>query len=101
MEGKPMLAQWFTDWVEDRYTPPGAETFASLRARAAGAVNRALTYPAPVLIVAHGAVFRALRADMGLEPNVRLANAIPQFCEPPKPGQTVWTLTPATDPAAG
>jgi probable phosphoglycerate mutase len=95
MEGKPMLAQWFQDWIEGSYTPAGAETFMALRERASEAVNRALVHPAPVLIVAHGALFRALRADMGLEPNVRLANAIPQFCEPPAPGQTAWTVTPA------
>jgi probable phosphoglycerate mutase len=95
MEGKPMLAQWFTDWIAGRVTPAGAETFMQLRARAACAVNRALRHQAPVLIVAHGALFRALRADMGLDPDVRLANAIPQFCEPPRAGQTAWTLTPA------
>ena len=88
-----MLAQWFTDWIEGRFTPQGAESFPELRERAATAVNRALTRPAPVLVVAHGALFRALRADMGLDPNVRLANATPQFCEP---GEPAWMLTPAT-----
>jgi len=100
MEGKPMLAQWFTDWMAGRYTPAGAESFAELRARAATVISRALTnHPAPILIVAHGALFRALRAEMGLEPDVRLANAIPQFCAPPPPGQSVWTLTPASAPS--
>jgi probable phosphoglycerate mutase len=94
-EGKPMLAQWFADWISGLYTPAGGESFLDLRKRAAGAVNRALTYPAPVLIVAHGALFRALRADFGLDPDVRLANAIPQFCEPPAPGLTEWTITSA------
>jgi probable phosphoglycerate mutase len=45
-----------------------------------------------VLVVAHGALFRALRAEMGLEPNVRTPNAVPYFCEPASP----WTLTPAS-----
>jgi probable phosphoglycerate mutase len=89
-EGQPM-SQWFNDWVVGVFTPEGAESFASLRARAVAAVNRALTRPAPVLLVAHGALFRALRAEMGLEPNVRTANAMPLFCEPGHP----WTLTPA------
>ncbi len=92
-EGQPMLAQWFTDWIAGAYTPDGAESFIELRSRAAAAVNRALTHPAPILVVAHGALFRALRADMGLDPNLRLANAIPQFCEPPLPGQTAWTIS--------
>jgi hypothetical protein len=32
---------------------------------------------------------------MGLEPNIRTPNAVPLFCEP-GPGETPWTLTPAT-----
>lgn len=90
-EGKPMT-EWFARWVEGDYTPDDAESFAALRARAVAAVNRALTRPAPVLVVAHGALFRALRAEMGLEPNVRTANAVPLFCEPATPA---WTLAPA------
>ena len=85
------MTEWFAEWVAGNFTPEGAETFASLRARAAAAINRALANPAPVLVVAHGALFRALRAEMGLEPNVRTANAMPLFCEPGTP----WTLTPA------
>jgi probable phosphoglycerate mutase len=62
-----------------------------LGARAPAPINRALTRPAPVLVVAHGALFRAARAEMGLPPNVRTPNATPLFCEPGAP----WTLTPA------
>lgn len=90
-EGQPM-AHWFDDWVAGLFTPEGAETFPDLRARAIAAVARALSRPAPVLVVAHGALFRALRAEMGLTPNVRTPNAMPFFCEPGAP----WTLTPAT-----
>ena len=89
-EGQPMV-QWFNDWVAGTYTPDDAESFAALRARAVAAVNRALARPAPVLVVAHGALFRALRAEMGLEPNVRTPNAMPFFCEPGAP----WNLLPA------
>ena len=90
-EGQPVAA-WFADWVAGSFTPEGAERFTDLRARAVVAVNRALRRPSPVLVVAHGALFRALRAEMGLEPNVRTANASPLFCEP---GLPAWTLTPA------
>ncbi len=89
-EGQPM-ADWFADWVEGRFTPDEAESFADLRTRSVAAINRALAQPAPVLVVAHGALFRALRAEMGLEANVRTPNAMPFFCEPGTP----WTLTPA------
>ena len=79
-EGKPMV-QWFSDWVEGHYTPDDAESFTSLRARAVAAINRALEKPAPVLVVAHGALFRALRAEMGLEANVRQVTIAPLLAE--------------------
>jgi hypothetical protein len=47
-----------------------------------------------VLVVAHGALFRALRAAMGIEPNVRTQNAVPIFCEPLSAGGNGWTLNP-------
>ena len=90
-EGQPM-SEWFNDWVEGHFTPDGAEPFTALRTRAVRAINRALDQESPVLVVAHGALFRALRAEMGLEPNVRTPNAVPFFCEPGTP----WTLTPAS-----
>jgi broad specificity phosphatase PhoE len=90
-EGQPM-SDWFADWVAGDSTPENAESFADLRARAVAAINRALMLPAPVLVVAHGALFRALRAAMGLEPNVRTPNATPFWCEP---GQPAWILTEA------
>jgi broad specificity phosphatase PhoE len=92
-EGKPM-GDWYDDWIAGTYTPEGAETFAVLRERATLAINRALTKPGPVLIVAHGALFRAVRAAMGLKPNVRTPNAVPIYCEPPKVPGEAWTLTP-------
>ena len=94
-EGQPM-AEWFDDWVDGQMTPEGAESFAALRERAVAAVNRALAMQAPVLVVGHGALFRALRAEMGLPPNVRTPNATPFLCEPGDP----WTLTAAELPPA-
>jgi probable phosphoglycerate mutase len=90
-EGQKMT-DWFADWIEGRFTPEGAETFAGLQRRAVGAIDRAVTLPPVVLVVAHGALFRALRAAMGLEINVRTRNAVPMFCEPTAEG---WTLTSA------
>ena len=90
-ERTPMAGAWFAEWVEGLATPEGAESFADLRARARGAIATAVMHPAPVLVVAHGALFRALRAEMGLPANVRTPNAMPFFCEPGDP----WTLTAA------
>ena len=91
-EGTIQHAAWFTAWIDGESTPEGAESFAALRSRAVSAVTEALSHPAPVLVVAHGALFRALRAEMGLPIDVRTPNALPIFCEP---GQR-WVLTAAT-----
>jgi broad specificity phosphatase PhoE len=93
-EGLPM-GDWYDDWIAGTYTPAGAETFAGLLARAVGAVNRATAKPGPVLIVAHGALFRALRLAFGHEPNVRTPNALPIRCTPPADGGRVWDVVPA------
>ena len=90
-EGQPM-GDWYDDWIAGRFTPPGAETFAALRARAVAAANRALQRERPVLIVAHGALFRALRAEMGLSPHVRTPNALPLLCEPGASAGLPWRL---------
>jgi broad specificity phosphatase PhoE len=90
-EGHPM-SDWFPHWVAGNFTPEGAETFAELRRRAVIAVNRATALPPVVLIVAHGALFRALRTAMGIEPLIRTPNAVPIWCEPPGDGETAWKL---------
>jgi broad specificity phosphatase PhoE len=92
-EGQPM-SNWFTDWISGAFTPTGAETFAALRARAVAAANRATAQPPAVLLVAHGALFRSLRAAMGIEPVMRTQNAVPIFCEPPRDDGAAWALTP-------
>jgi probable phosphoglycerate mutase len=92
-EGTPMAGSWFNEWIAGAFTPQGGESFAALRGRARTAFTRALSYPPPVLVVAHGALFRALRAEMGLPPDVRTPNALPLFCEPGSP----WTLTAAAN----
>jgi broad specificity phosphatase PhoE len=92
-EGKPMT-DWFPRWIDGEWTPEGAEPFATLRARAVTAVNRAIALPPPVLVVSHGALFRALRSAMGLQPNVRTRNAVPFLCRPGIDG-AAWELWPA------
>lgn len=93
-EGQPM-GDWYDDWIAGTYTPAGGESFADLYRRAVAAVNRAIAQPAPVLVVAHGALFRALRLAFGHEPNVRTPNALPIRCAPPGPGEAMWSVTPA------
>ena len=91
-EGKPM-AEWFQPWVDGLLTPEGAESFAALTNRAVAAINRCTARPPLVLVVGHGALFRALRGAMGHLPNVRARNAVPVWCAPPADGATTWEIT--------
>jgi probable phosphoglycerate mutase len=93
-EGLPM-GDWYDDWIAGTYTPAGGETFQELLERSIRGVNRALAQPAPVLVVAHGALFRALRLALGHEPNVRTPNALPMHITPPLAGETAWGIAPA------
>jgi broad specificity phosphatase PhoE len=90
-EGQPM-SEWFAEWVAGRMTPAGAESFDHMRVRAIAALNRALERPAIVLVVAHGALFRGVRAGMRMEPNLRTRNASPIWCTPPASDDASWTL---------
>ncbi|MDR3520807.1 MAG: histidine phosphatase family protein [Acidocella sp.] len=92
MEGKP-LHPWFADWMAGTYTPEGAESFAEITERVRGVLTRLLTLPGPILIVAHGGVFRALRGLLGLSLEGLTPNAEPLFCMPDTQG---WTITLAT-----
>lgn len=87
-EGQEM-GDWFHSWIDGEFTPEGGESFEQLGVRAVRAANQALRSPAPVLIVAHGALFRALRVAMGLRPDVRTQNCVPMFCTPKLPS---WDL---------
>ena len=46
-----------------------SDAWRMMRRRAVAAANRATEQPPAVLVVAHGALFRSLRAAMGIEPN--------------------------------
>ena len=87
------MLEWFSQWVEGLLTPEGAESFASLTTRAVAAINRCTARPPVVLVVAHGALFRAMRGAMGHEPNVRTRNAVPVWCEPPANASDPWGIT--------
>jgi len=74
-EGTPedgLLGRWHRG-----ETPEGAESFVDFCRRARTGIIRSLARPAPVLIVAHGGVFTALRVAFGLAPETLLANAVP------------------------
>lgn len=90
MEGKPLLP-WFPEWLEGHYTPEGAESFSVVTARVMAALTRVLkAQKGPLLIVAHGGVFRAIRELMGLPKEGLTHNAVPFYCEPSVNG---WQIT--------
>ena len=86
------MTAWFPDWIEGRSTPDEAESFAALRERAVAAINRALTRPEAVLVVAHGSFFRALRSAMGLDPKVRWPNAAPDLLHAAGTNGGAWAM---------
>ncbi len=90
------MADWFQDWIAGHATPEGAESFSDLRRRVVMGVNRAVTLTPAVLVVAHGGVFRAVRAAMNVDMSGRTRNCVPMFCEPN--GQD-WSLTVHDQPA--
>ncbi len=90
MEGKA-LAPWFQSWMDGSFTPEGAESFAELTSRIDGALQRILAQPGPVLIVAHGGVFRAVRDLMRVSREGLTPNGQPLFCAPSASG---WHIAP-------
>jgi broad specificity phosphatase PhoE len=90
MEGQP-LHPWFQSWMDGDYTPDGAESFAELTTRVVAALHRILDQPGPVLLVAHGGVFRAVRDLMGIAREGLTPNGQPLFCTPTESGWQVIT----------
>lgn len=54
----------YADWRAGRYTPPGAESFAELRARVEQAVRSLLDASGAQLVVTHGGPIRAVCAAL-------------------------------------
>ncbi len=88
MEGKP-FGPWFEDWIDGSFTPEGAESFAELSKRVGAALEGILALPGPVLIVAHGGVFRAIRNLMGITRGGPTPNGSPLYCQPTPAGWQV------------
>jgi broad specificity phosphatase PhoE len=89
MEGKPTGA-WREDWVAGKSCPEGAEDFEAFMARALAAINTALSYPGPVVIVAHGGVYWAIDRCLG---TARMAHGLPQavpVLHTPPEGEQEW-----------
>lgn len=93
-----LKAQWYEDWKAGRLEIEGAESYEELIERSRQAVNRAISeYPGPVLVVAHGGVYWAIKRHAGLPEDFRLANCRALKHEPPTGNGGAWTVTDVKD----
>ena len=90
-EGETM-GDWFAAWTRGEVVPEGGESFAAVRARVIPALHRVLAGNGPRLVVAHGGMFRTVRAAMGFSTSVRTPNGVPLWCART---DGVWSLTEA------
>ncbi len=83
---------WYEQWKAGTLLPEGAETYDGFIQRALGAINRALAHPGPVLIVAHGVVYRAIKQYAGLDDDFRLLNGRVVRHQPPLDADKSWRV---------
>jgi len=69
----------------------GAELFDDFIARAQGAFKEALSYPGPVLIVAHNAIYWGIQDALNL-PKRDIENAVPFYHSPPERSSSSWRV---------
>ncbi len=92
MEGEPM-GLWFHEWLKGERVIPGAEPVHHFLARALDGINAALELPGPVLIVAHGGVYRSIRQAAGFTDVGPIPNARPIRHHPPADGYSWRAIT--------
>lgn len=92
-EGKPWQdVQQF--WDQGIMDAPGGESWVEFQMRVKRGMVGALAQPGPVLVVAHGGVWAAMKALYGLNVGMQLDNAIPHFYEPQADVATLpWRLS--------
>lgn len=73
---------WLRAWRRGEFVIEGAETFLEMQQRVKVGLEKALGFDGPVLIVAHGGVYWALRAILGV-PFEDTHNCLPYFFRAP------------------
>lgn len=91
-EGTPM-GEWFREWKLGR-TPEGAEPYEEYLERARRAVDAALQFEAPVLVVAHGGTYWAIERETGVRLPGEIPNSTPMVHEPPTAARPAWAVSP-------
>lgn len=81
-------------WDQGILDAPGGETWLEFQQRVKRGMQQSLAQPGPVLVVAHGGVWAAMKGLYGLEVGMHLDNAIPHFYEPqPDRALLPWQLS--------
>jgi len=88
-----LKAQWYEDWKAGLLEIEGAESYEQLVARSLDVINRAIAEnPGPVLIVAHGGIFHALKTHIGLGFDRDMPNGVPVRLTPSMDEARGWAL---------
>ncbi len=91
LEGTPR-GENYNQWMRGEIVVEGAETWEEFSARAVKGVTQALEHEGPVLIVAHGAFYRAFEQYLGTGEHVTLANCQPLKLTPPSVEFPQWQI---------
>ena len=84
--------QWFEEWKAGAFVPEGGELYDDFIERALRGINQALAHPGPVLIVAHGVVYRAIKHHAGLDLDYILPNCQVLRHQPPNTPDQIWRV---------
>ncbi|MBT3306684.1 MAG: histidine phosphatase family protein [Alphaproteobacteria bacterium] len=80
-EGQPVVANTYGDLIRSAVNF-GGESFEVFVDRVISGVNKALGYPGPVLIVAHGGAFKAVQSHIQMDHDGDMPNCIPVRLQP-------------------
>ena len=90
-EGKPMIHENLEEFIR-KAGHDGGEAYEAFVGRVVGGLNEAVSNPGPVLIVSHGAVFRALVSHIQLTLEMELSNCVPVCLSPSDDHHQGWKL---------
>jgi broad specificity phosphatase PhoE len=83
---------WIQDWLKGDHVE-GVEGYDAFITRCVEAINQALNFDGPVLIVAHGGVFWSVRHHGQLDPELRAWNCSLFHIQPPLGDHPAWQHT--------
>lgn len=89
-----LKGEWLEEWKQGGMIE-GAELFDDFITRAQDAFKEALSYPGPVLIVAHNAIYWGIQDALNL-PKRDIKNAVPLYHSPPEHSSSSWRISPLT-----